>query len=352
MNNNLIEKIIDYIKNMKFGESNSIINIVNIVSTQKYNVDELFDIQETVLKRCEEQCILCDYSKWKETIVGLPFNIQFVKKEKPNNSFSETNCFYKKNSNDTIWWINNKNEKGKNEFSFDQIKVYNLFKDYPYELTQEEVKIFDSENPYWADFFKDRKKILQDNNIDVSKWDIDYEKRKFEEELNADEKIRNEYKIKLEKIKNMFFENYEDYFESIKMYLPETFDYDLLCNPIYDCVRFELYDKENNKKLFFAINKNMFLLHDQSKHKLSLRGNNSEERLVSLINDLNNITCSWSLDYKDVGEYFWGLTICYNNNCSLYAGKTSSIDNWKEFTIVINSCLENLINNTITDTFL
>ncbi|MEG2620545.1 MAG: hypothetical protein RSA10_00415 [Bacilli bacterium] len=86
--------------------------------------------------------------------------------------------------------------------------------------------------------------------------------------------------------------------------------------------------------------------------ELSLRGNNSEERLVSLINDLNNITCSWSLDYKDVGEYFWGLTICYNNNYSLYVGKTCSIDNWKEFTNVINSCLENLINNTITDAFL
>lgn len=37
-----------------------------------------------------------------------------------------------------------------------KIKIYNLFKDYPYNLTSEEKEIFDKENPYWADFFKDR----------------------------------------------------------------------------------------------------------------------------------------------------------------------------------------------------
>lgn len=41
-------------------------------------------------------------------------------------------------------------------FSFDKIKVYNLFSDYPYALTQSEKEIFDKENPYWKEFFKDR----------------------------------------------------------------------------------------------------------------------------------------------------------------------------------------------------
>ena len=36
-------------------------------------------------------------------------------------------------------------------------KIYNLFADYPHNMTAEEVKIFDNENPYWAAFFKDRK---------------------------------------------------------------------------------------------------------------------------------------------------------------------------------------------------
>jgi len=42
-------------------------------------------------------------------------------------------------------------------FSFDKKKIYNLFLDYPHNMTEEEVRIFDSENPFWRDFFSDRK---------------------------------------------------------------------------------------------------------------------------------------------------------------------------------------------------
>jgi len=64
--------------------------------------------------------------------------------------------FYKKNNEDTIWWVDNHDEIGKHEFSFDKKKIYNLFQDYPYNLTKEEKEIFDKENPYWKEFFKDR----------------------------------------------------------------------------------------------------------------------------------------------------------------------------------------------------
>ena len=65
--------------------------------------------------------------------------------------------FYKKNDSDIIWWVEKTDSIGEHLFSFDKKKVYNLFKDYPYELSDEEKKVFDKENPYWADFFKDRK---------------------------------------------------------------------------------------------------------------------------------------------------------------------------------------------------
>ena len=39
----------------------------------------------------------------------------------------------------------------------DKKKFYNLFEDYPHNMTLEEVEIFDKENPFWADFFSDRK---------------------------------------------------------------------------------------------------------------------------------------------------------------------------------------------------
>jgi len=65
--------------------------------------------------------------------------------------------FYKKNDTDIIWWVNNRKRVGEHLFTFDKKKIFNLFRDYPYELTKEEKEIFDRENPYWADFFKDRK---------------------------------------------------------------------------------------------------------------------------------------------------------------------------------------------------
>lgn len=41
-------------------------------------------------------------------------------------------------------------------FSFDKVKIFNLFEDYPHNLTPEEKEIFDKENPYWKEFFKER----------------------------------------------------------------------------------------------------------------------------------------------------------------------------------------------------
>ena len=57
---------------------------------------------------------------------------------------------------DQVWWYENTDQKGAMEFSFDKKKVYNLFRDYPHALSKEEKEMFDKENPYWVDFFKDR----------------------------------------------------------------------------------------------------------------------------------------------------------------------------------------------------
>ena len=67
------------------------------------------------------------------------------------------NNFYKKNPQDTVYWVKN-DLIGVYEFSFDKKTIYNLFRDYPYALSDEQKEIFDKENPYWADFFKDRHK--------------------------------------------------------------------------------------------------------------------------------------------------------------------------------------------------
>lgn len=65
--------------------------------------------------------------------------------------------FYKENPDDLIWWQDTPDITGQFLFSFDRKTVFNLFADYPWKLTAEQKAIFDRENPYWRDFFKDRK---------------------------------------------------------------------------------------------------------------------------------------------------------------------------------------------------
>lgn len=64
--------------------------------------------------------------------------------------------FYKKNKNDIIWWVDNIGTVGEHLFSFDKEKIYNLFLDYPHNLSIEEIEIFNKENPYWREFFNNR----------------------------------------------------------------------------------------------------------------------------------------------------------------------------------------------------
>ena len=65
--------------------------------------------------------------------------------------------FYKEDPSNQIWWVDTSDKDGEFLFSFDKKQVFNLFEDYPHNLTPEQKEIFDKENPYWKDFFKDRK---------------------------------------------------------------------------------------------------------------------------------------------------------------------------------------------------
>lgn len=64
--------------------------------------------------------------------------------------------FYKNEDTDQIWWVDEIGTYGKHLFSFDKKEIFNLFADYPWKLTPEQKEIFDRENPYWKEFFKDR----------------------------------------------------------------------------------------------------------------------------------------------------------------------------------------------------
>lgn len=67
--------------------------------------------------------------------------------------------FYIKDENDKdrqVWLAVRIGYKGQMFFTFDKQNFYSLFKDYPYSLTDEQIKIFKKGLPYWADFFKAR----------------------------------------------------------------------------------------------------------------------------------------------------------------------------------------------------
>lgn len=68
----------------------------------------------------------------------------------------QSNKFFKNDPNDKIWWVDTFDKDGVFEFSFDKKTVFNLFYDYPSNLTKQQKEIFDKENPYWKDFFSDR----------------------------------------------------------------------------------------------------------------------------------------------------------------------------------------------------
>lgn len=68
--------------------------------------------------------------------------------------------FYKRNEGDIIYWVwYTEQPLGVHAFTFDKVKIYHLFRDYPWNMTPDEVAIFDKENPFWADFFAERKTV-------------------------------------------------------------------------------------------------------------------------------------------------------------------------------------------------
>nr|DAW23005.1 MAG TPA: hypothetical protein [Caudoviricetes sp.] len=69
----------------------------------------------------------------------------------------QLNKLFKNNPTDSIWWVDNAvDAKGEWIFTFDKKTFFNMFQDYPHKLSPEQKRLFDKENPFWAEFFNDR----------------------------------------------------------------------------------------------------------------------------------------------------------------------------------------------------
>ncbi len=76
--------------------------------------------------------------------------------EEARKEYGELYDFDRENEGDTIWWTGPVGSVGVILFSFDKKTVFNLFADFPHNLTKEQVRTFCKENPFWANFFKPR----------------------------------------------------------------------------------------------------------------------------------------------------------------------------------------------------
>ncbi len=199
--NELVNKIIA----LPIGTETSISNLLSN-KIDEFSDNQLFEINKRVLNICKEKGVVLNFDKYKNQVVGLPFNMSFVVSEKLKNLESNKFEFYKKNDVDKIWWVDNKEQVGEHLFSFDKKKIYNLFKDYPYELSNEEKEIFDKENPYWADFFKDRQKTENNNPNSIK-------------ESNSD-KIKNGYTYSFDDYKRLFEKDNDSF---IRLIIPSDF---------------------------------------------------------------------------------------------------------------------------------
>ncbi len=65
-------------------------------------------------------------------------------------------CDFVQNDDSDIFWTYPIGVSGVHLFSFDQKNVYNLFSEFPYALSDEQVALFCKNEPYWANAFADR----------------------------------------------------------------------------------------------------------------------------------------------------------------------------------------------------
>lgn len=83
----------------------------------------------------------------------------FYGNEKPGYDEDERFFFFKNKLTDKIWHVEpEKHRIGPKLFSFDKKVVFNYWPDYPQNLTLEQKKLFDKENPFWAEFRKNEQR--------------------------------------------------------------------------------------------------------------------------------------------------------------------------------------------------
>lgn len=87
-NNNdlIVNEIVNFIEKTNDGYTNSIYNIYNKIANNENEKIDLFVIQQQVERVCENKGIILDSSKYNGQIVGMPYDLEFMRKSKLNSN--------------------------------------------------------------------------------------------------------------------------------------------------------------------------------------------------------------------------------------------------------------------------
>lgn len=75
---NIVNEIVNKISSLPKGTETS---ISMLLENNQYRNEELFEINKEVIKKCNELGLKLNFDKYKNQVVGLPFNIPFIIEE-------------------------------------------------------------------------------------------------------------------------------------------------------------------------------------------------------------------------------------------------------------------------------
>lgn len=163
-NNNdlIVNEIVNFIEKTNDGYTNSIYNIYNKIANNENEKIDLFVIQQQVERVCENKGIILDSSKYNGKIVGMTYDLEFMRKSK----------------------LNSNNIK----FEDDETKIeYQKYLDEVNEYNRKIVngETLDKDLSTIIDEFKQKFVIEEKNNFETNNYMLNELKEKLDQNINS-----------------------------------------------------------------------------------------------------------------------------------------------------------------------
>ena len=75
----IVEKLFLKLKELPSGYETSTSELLGKDSLENFSTKDLFDINKQLIEKCEKENIKLNFDKYSGAVVGLPFNIPFIK---------------------------------------------------------------------------------------------------------------------------------------------------------------------------------------------------------------------------------------------------------------------------------